>query len=232
MCLRLGHTGRTKHIEIRHLYVQSMVKEKKLEVVKESTLTNKADVGTKHFDAARLAYLRRRLGRAHRIDELFDQEGLEINSIEMQEEPRSCSLTARMAIGAGIGMGILLSYTVVKLRSKCSKRLSSASRAEASGTPEPKEIDKEVEIEKLLKLTQLELKELCKVRGLAISGNKTQMASRLVQSSPIGPKPSRTQVKQLHDLVQSRCVTVGSEAYVSEKECKRAIDALSRMKKA
>ena len=51
-----------------------MVKERKFYGVKESTITNKADVGTKQFDAKRLAYLRRRLARAHHIDELFDQE--------------------------------------------------------------------------------------------------------------------------------------------------------------
>ena len=141
-------------------------------------------------------------------------------------------MTAQMATGAGIGMGILLSHTVGRLRLMCKKRLSNASQAEVSGTPEPSETDEEVEIEKLMKLTQLELKELCKVKGLAISGNKTEMATRLVKSSPIGPKPSSTQLKQLHDLVRSRNVRVGSEAYVEEKECKRAIDALSRMKKA
>ena len=78
----------------------------------------------------------------------------------------------------------------------------------------------------------MELKEFCKVKGLAISGDKTELATRLATSSPIGPKPSRTQVKQLHDLVKSRGVTVGSEAHVDEKECKRATDALSKMKKA
>ena len=67
---------------------------------------------------------------------------------------------------------------------------------------------------------------------MAISGNKTEIATRLVRSSPVNPKPSQTQVKQLHDLVMSRGVSVGSEAYVDEKECKKAVDALRKMKKA
>lgn len=101
MCHRLGHTSRTKHIEIRHLFIQNLVKEKKALVVKESTETNKADIGTKHFDAARLQYLRRRVGRAFEIGEIFDAEGHEINSLEL-----SCGVQKHLYGLAGIGVGV------------------------------------------------------------------------------------------------------------------------------
>ena len=85
MCMRVGHSAKTKHLEIKTLFLQQLVKQKRLTVGKIDTHRNKADVGTKHFDVQRLNYLKRRLGRAKNLAELFDNEGEqlpELNSIE------------------------------------------------------------------------------------------------------------------------------------------------------
>ena len=58
MCMRVGHSAKTKHLEIKTLFLQQLVKQKRLTVGKIDTHRNKADVGTKHFDVQRLNYLK------------------------------------------------------------------------------------------------------------------------------------------------------------------------------
>ena len=55
--------GRVKHIDIRHLWLQDLVRNKTLTVNKIHTSVNVADLGTKHHDAARLKDLRDMIGK-------------------------------------------------------------------------------------------------------------------------------------------------------------------------
>lgn len=42
VCHRLGHTSRTKRMEIRHLFIQALVRDKKAFILRNSTRTNQA----------------------------------------------------------------------------------------------------------------------------------------------------------------------------------------------
>lgn len=58
---RLG-VGRVKHLEIRTLWLQRLVKAKEFQVLKEDTAENVADIGTKALAEKQFAYLRQKLG--------------------------------------------------------------------------------------------------------------------------------------------------------------------------
>lgn len=96
------------------------------------------------------------------------------------------------------------------------------------------EVDKddESEVEQLLKLKQSELRELCMQKELAISGNKRELASRIVNWKPLANKPSAAQLKQLHELEISRRTCAGPSAYVDSQVCKKAIAELSKLPKS
>ena len=83
MVSRVGPSQKTKHLQIRELFVQQLVQQRRVIVQKISSLENIADVGTKHLDRHRLAYLARKLGRAVELQDLFDNP--EINSLEIVE---------------------------------------------------------------------------------------------------------------------------------------------------
>ena len=54
--------GRVKHIHVRHLWLQQMLREKKLVIKKCTSLENLADVLTKHLPVARMQELCRAMG--------------------------------------------------------------------------------------------------------------------------------------------------------------------------
>ena len=58
--------GKVKHLSIRELWLQDLVQEDKVRVVKESTLTNLADVGTKALSGARVSELARMMPLSRR----------------------------------------------------------------------------------------------------------------------------------------------------------------------
>ena len=55
-CERLG-VGRMKHIEIKYLFIQAMVKERQVVIKQINTLHNPGDIGTKHLPPSTLTYL-------------------------------------------------------------------------------------------------------------------------------------------------------------------------------
>lgn len=96
----------------------------------------------------------------------------------------------------------------------------------------PVTIEDTDELGKLLKLKQVELKELCALKGLAISGYKTELANRLIAWKPAGGKPSALQLKQLHELEINRKFSFGPKSYVDEAQCRKANSELSKMCKS
>ena len=62
MVRRIGPSQKTKHLQIRELFVQQLVQQRRVIVQKVSSLENIADVSTKHLDRHRLAFLARKLG--------------------------------------------------------------------------------------------------------------------------------------------------------------------------
>ena len=83
MVSRVGPSQKTKHLQIRELFVQQLVQQRRVIIQKASSIENIADVGTKHLDKHRLAYLARKLGRAVELKDLFGNP--EINSLETVE---------------------------------------------------------------------------------------------------------------------------------------------------
>ena len=60
---RQGLSKRTRHVKVKYLYVQDLVKAKEVEVSRVSTETNLADVGTKHLPSQRLEFLKSLMGK-------------------------------------------------------------------------------------------------------------------------------------------------------------------------
>ena len=74
-----------KHLNTKTPFLHQLIHRKRLSVGKIDTHGDKADVGTKHFDVQRLECLRKRLGRAKDLTELFEVDGenlTELFSIE------------------------------------------------------------------------------------------------------------------------------------------------------
>ena len=55
---RQGLSKRTRHVKVKYLYVQDLVKSKEIEVSRVATETNLADMGTKHLPSHRLEFLK------------------------------------------------------------------------------------------------------------------------------------------------------------------------------
>ena len=58
---RLG-MGKMKHMELRHLCLEELVRRKRLRIQKVDTMKNRADIGTKWLTGPRMKYLRRNIG--------------------------------------------------------------------------------------------------------------------------------------------------------------------------
>ena len=55
---RQGLSKRTRHVKVKYLYVQDLVKAREIEVSRVATETNLADLGTKHLPSHRLEFLK------------------------------------------------------------------------------------------------------------------------------------------------------------------------------
>ena len=55
---RQGLSKRTRHVRVKYLYVQDLVKAREIEVSRVATETNLADMGTKHLPSHRLEFLK------------------------------------------------------------------------------------------------------------------------------------------------------------------------------
>ena len=96
--------GRIKHMEVRCLWVQHMVKRKILKVKPVSTLLNKADLGTKIHTADRLRTLRRLCGIRHANDD-DDPEDRALRAVMMcSHSSRTGSIVPGNARGALIAL--------------------------------------------------------------------------------------------------------------------------------
>ena len=62
MATRFGAGKRTKHVELRFLYMQDLVKAGLIKVLKVGTLNNPADLLTKYVSVETLSSLKGRLG--------------------------------------------------------------------------------------------------------------------------------------------------------------------------
>ena len=84
----------------------------------------------------------------------------------------------------------------------------------------------QAEIEELLKLKQEELKALCRERSLKVSGNKTELARRLVIYDPSNytERPTDKQLSYLKNLERKTGKRAPAKAYVSRQACTAAID--------
>ena len=61
---RQGLSKRTRHVKVKYLYVQDLVKAREVEVSRVATDTNLADIGTKHFPSHRLEFLKSLMGKS------------------------------------------------------------------------------------------------------------------------------------------------------------------------
>ena len=63
---RQGLSKRTRHVKVKYLFVQDLVKAREVEVSRVATETNLADMGTKHLPSHRLEFLKSLMGQSHR----------------------------------------------------------------------------------------------------------------------------------------------------------------------
>ena len=69
--------GKVRHLDIKMLFIQRLVKEKQLVIEAIATQKNRSDIGTKHHPRERLEYLRSKIGLA-KIDGDFAIEAFEM----------------------------------------------------------------------------------------------------------------------------------------------------------
>ena len=208
MCYRLGHTQKTKHLEIRTLFLQQMVQKKKLVVNKIDTSKNKADVGTKHFDSERLEFLRKLLGRAKHLSELFDENGEKVKELCMIEQvvdpveecECACSKWNPVTFLAGMLFLLMVQWVYYKLKRAAQwvNSLFCTSTAAAVKSPseqrapavrvstqneKPEDVaatkEREAVLEMLMELKRDELVGLCRGHQLMVTGTKSELAVRL-----------------------------------------------------
>ena len=74
---RQGLSKRTRHVKVKYLYVQDLVRAKEVEVSRVSTETNLADVGTKHLPSHRLEFLKSLMGKSSEIATTFQADSEE-----------------------------------------------------------------------------------------------------------------------------------------------------------
>ena len=87
--LRQGLTRRMRHVDVKYLYIQNLINDKKVVMGKISTDLNISDLGTKYLRAPRLEFLKGLIGKAHEINKSSGGQGTDehkneytINSIE------------------------------------------------------------------------------------------------------------------------------------------------------
>ena len=146
------------------------------------------------------------------------------NLVDMEELGGRTGSNYATGFLLGVGVGILMTRAWYAIAGCCQKKHEERIDQDACRDG--------AELESLKKLKQVELKELCALKGMAISGNKTELASRLMEWKPAASAPAAVQLKQLHELELSRKLSIGPRCYVDESLCKKAISELSKRKKA
>ena len=75
-----GGMGRMKHVELRHMFMQQLVKEKRISMQKIPGEENSSDLGTKYLDRPTFEKHRRAAGVRNRGGD--DEQGGQVNAIE------------------------------------------------------------------------------------------------------------------------------------------------------
>ncbi|CAK0850526.1 unnamed protein product, partial [Prorocentrum cordatum] len=112
VCHRVG-VGRIRHLEVRTLWLQAKVRDKKLVVIKQAGETNLADVGTKALTSQRFHWLRAQLGRRPLAgaDDMRESTAVRVNIVS--------DTTSKMArVGAAL-IALLDSLGPVKADGEC-----------------------------------------------------------------------------------------------------------------
>ncbi|CAK0871316.1 unnamed protein product, partial [Prorocentrum cordatum] len=112
ICHRIG-VGRIRHLEVRTLWLQAKVRDKKLAVVKQAGETNLADIGTKALASQRFHWLRGQLGRRplEGADEIEESTAIRVNFVS--------DTTSKMAkVGAAL-IALMDSLGSVKADGEC-----------------------------------------------------------------------------------------------------------------
>ncbi|CAK0836500.1 unnamed protein product, partial [Prorocentrum cordatum] len=112
VCHRVG-VGRIRHLEVRTLWLQAKVRDKKLVVIKQAGETNLADVGTKALTSQRFHWLRAQLGRRPLAgaDDIEESAAVRVNI--------ASDTTSKMArVGAAL-IALLDSLGSVKADGEC-----------------------------------------------------------------------------------------------------------------
>lgn len=82
---RQGFSARTRHVNVKYLFVQQLVKQKRVTLETVGTADNYADIGTKYLLPSRFSFLRLRLGRGWVLEEVANPEIKHISAIERVE---------------------------------------------------------------------------------------------------------------------------------------------------
>ena len=88
------------------------------------------------------------------------------------------------------------------------------------------ETSHEARIAKLMQLRQDDLKQACLSRGLPISGNKTELARRLI-APPVASRPTEKQLSYIAALEKKNGVATNPDAQLCKREASRWIEELT-----
>ena len=91
---------------------------------------------------------------------------------------------------------------------------------------------REQEISALMALTQDKLRDLCRARSLAVTGNKSVLVERLIDYTPseVGDAPTQKQLDYLVVLERKTGKRAPANAYLSRRAATAAIDKLKNDK--
>ena len=234
MVRRQGFNKNTKHMDIKLLFVQDMLKQGKFELGTVGTAVNTADIGTKHFARERFDYLKKKVYRAESVSDLFDGDGSPmVNSIELVTVAISSvagTLSWREWLVGALGFTIGVGFE--KVRNLFCERRSQGQPAPSPSTAVPEQAETEHfdegadEKEIWLKYLRTELVEHCKQRGLPYSGTKSELADRLIGYDPDYRPATAKQIAYLRDLECRSGTQAGAAAFKSKGAASKRVDEL------
>ena len=113
---------------------------------------------------------------------------------------------------------LILTRTALNIKKCCSRR---------DAVPETTDVDKGMRT--LLMLKQAELKEQCRIRGLAVSGTNKVLAQRLLASQPKDDPPSEAQLIAMAHMERKRGLTLDPLALSSKRKASERIAKLTEI---
>ena len=121
---RLGAGKRMRHVQTQQLYIQHLVKNDEVKVVKVEGTRNVADLGTKHLPRVAIDKILKVLGMVLLLkgDETPTAEAGELKEFRQQKEPsgrRTLGVVLEAddfeLLGYGVMLGLFIGYCVLKL---------------------------------------------------------------------------------------------------------------------